>query len=149
MGGPVKEHVALGAAYMDAGVEQAVAEVLRSGWPGPGPKMAQFEQAFAQYCNGRFPVAVNSCTAALHLAPHLLELAPGMGIVTTPITFVATNKVMLYENLVPVFADVDPDPGLVTADSIRANREIVTENTFNYMGHLPTKRSLIHLPKFQ
>ena len=116
----MEDQIPLGAAYMSDKVVQAVAEVLQSGWPGPGPRAEAFEQAFARYCDGAFPVAVSSCTAALHLSLRLLELAPGTEVITTPITFVATNKVLLYEGLVPVFADVDVATGHICLDSMRA-----------------------------
>ena len=110
----------LGGAYMSKGVEEAVIEVLRSGWPGPGAHADQFEVAFSKYCGGTYPVAVNSGTAALHIAVRLLDLPPGSEIITTPITFVATNQVILYEGLVPVFADIEPDTGNVCTKSMES-----------------------------
>lgn len=111
---------------MGAGVEAAVIEVLRSGWPGPGPLADRFEAAFAEYCAGSHAVALNSCTAALHLAVRLLDLEPGSEVITTPVTFVATNQVILYEGLTPVFADVEPATGNVCAKSIR---RLITQRT--------------------
>ncbi len=113
------QRIPLGAAYMEEGVADAVAEVLRSGWPGPGPRADEFEDAFGRYCNGAFPVAVSSCTAALHLALLLLGLEPGTEVITTPNTFIATNTVMLYQGLVPVFADIEVDTGHITEATIR------------------------------
>src|SRR6187200_2389854 len=65
----------------------AVAEVLKSGWIGLGPKTAQFEQAFAQYLGAPHVVAVNSCTAALEMAMRLLEIAAGDEVIVPAITF--------------------------------------------------------------
>ena len=84
-----------------------VNEVLRSGWIGLGPKTLEFEQKFAEYVGAKHCVALNSCTSALHLAIKLLELPLGSEVITTPMTFVSTNTVLLYEGLVPVFADVE------------------------------------------
>lgn len=84
-----------------------VVKVLRSGWIGLGPQTEKFEQAFAEYVGAPYCVALNSCTSALHLALRILRLQDGDEIVTTPITFVSTNMVLLYERLSPVFADVE------------------------------------------
>lgn len=116
----------LGGAFMSTGVEEAIIAVLRSGWPGPGPLADRFESAFADYCGGAHPVALNSCTAALHIAVRLLGLTPGSEVITTPITFVATNQVILYERLVPVFADVEPGTGNVCVQSMESK---ITERT--------------------
>ncbi|MCB1703554.1 MAG: DegT/DnrJ/EryC1/StrS family aminotransferase [Halioglobus sp.] len=110
--------IGLGGAAMADGVEAAVIEVLRSGWPGPGPLADRFEGAFADYCGGVHPVAVNSCTAALHLAVRLLDLEPGAEVITTPVTFVGANEVILYEGLTPVFADIEPDTGNICVQAI-------------------------------
>lgn len=98
----------------------AVADVLRSGWLATGPKTAQFEKTFAAFLGVQHAVAVNTCTSALHLAVKLLRLEQGTEVVTTPVTFVATNAVLLYEGLTPVFADVDPRTGNVTPEKVAA-----------------------------
>lgn len=105
---------------------QAVCEVLRSGWIGLGPKTAEFERAFAGYIGARHCVGVNSCTAALHLAVRLLRLRLGTEVITTPIAFVSTNHVLLFEQLRPVFADVEPETGNLDVQDV-ARR--VTERT--------------------
>lgn len=84
-----------------------VVEVLRSGWIGLGPKTQEFEKAFAEYVGAKHAVGLNSCTAALHLAVRLLNLPEGTEVITTPMTFVSTNEVLLYERLVPVWADIE------------------------------------------
>jgi perosamine synthetase len=112
--------IKLGGAHMTADVEAAVMKVLRSGWPGPGPLADQFELAFAEYCDGAYPVALNSCTAALQIALRLLNLEPGSEVVTTPITFVGANEVILHEQLVPVFADVEPATGNICVSSMES-----------------------------
>ena len=97
----------------------AAADVLRSGWLGLGPRTAEFEQAFASYVGAPHCVGLNSCTAAIHLAIHMLNLPPESEVITTPITFVSTNHAILYEGLKPVFADVDGTTGNLDPQSVR------------------------------
>jgi perosamine synthetase len=105
---------------------EAVAEVLRSGWLGLGPKTQAFEKTFAEYLGAPYCVGLNSCTAALHLGLHLLNLAPGSEVITTPLTAVSTNHVVLYENCKPVFADIQPETGNLEVESVR---KCITERT--------------------
>jgi perosamine synthetase len=84
----------------------SVAEVLRSGWIGLGPKTAEFEKAFAEYVGAKYAVAVNAATSALHLATVVAGIQPGDEVLTTPLTFVSTNHVLLYQGAKPVFVDV-------------------------------------------
>src|SRR2546422_8482973 len=69
----------------------AVVDTLRSGWLTMGPKTREFEQAFARAVGARHAIAVNSCTAALHLALNALELQPGDEVITSTYTFAATG----------------------------------------------------------
>lgn len=87
----------------------AVVAVLRSGWMTTGPQVAAFETAFATYVGGNHALAVNSCTAGLHLALAGLGIGPGDEVITTPITFCATINVILQVGAVPVLADIGPD----------------------------------------
>jgi perosamine synthetase len=86
----------------------AVAEVLRSGWIGLGPKTAEFERQFACFVGSPHAVAVNSCTAALDLAMKLLGVNHGHEVIVPTMTFVSTAHVVAYNLATPVFADVDP-----------------------------------------
>lgn len=104
----------------------AAAQVMRSGWLGMGPVTAEFENAFATFLGVSHAVAVNTCTSALHLAVKLLRLPSGSEVITSPITFVAANEVLLYEHLVPVFADIDRTTGNLTPETVSARR---TERT--------------------
>jgi len=88
---------------------EAVAAVLKSGWWGLGPKTQEFEEKFAQYVGVRNAVALNSGTAALHLALRVLEIGRGDEVITTPMTFISTNHAILYNNAIPVFADIQAD----------------------------------------
>jgi dTDP-4-amino-4,6-dideoxygalactose transaminase len=87
---------------------QEVVETLRSGWIGTGPKVARFEQDFANYKGAKHAVAVNSCTAALHLSILAAGLKPGDEVITTPMTFCATVNAIIHAGATPVLADVDP-----------------------------------------
>lgn len=82
---------------------------LESGWLGTGPKVARFEADFGAYKGASHAVAVNSCTAALHLSMVALGLGPGDEVITTPLTFCATVNAILHTGATPVLADIDPD----------------------------------------
>ena len=88
---------------------EAVAAVLRSGWLGNGPKVREFEAAFADYIDTTYAVATNSCTAALHLALSCLDMEPGDEVIVPTITFCSTAHAVIYAGGVPVFADVKAD----------------------------------------
>lgn len=87
----------------------AVSEVIRSGWLTTGSKVRAFEAAFAKLVGARHAIAVNSCTAAMHLALDALDIKPGDRVLTTPYTFAATAEVIRYLGAHPVFVDVRPD----------------------------------------
>ncbi len=89
---------------------QSVVHSLKSGWLGTGPKVMQFQEDFAAYKGALagHAIAVNSCTAALHLSLLAANLKPGDEVITTPITFCATINAILHAGAKPVLADVDP-----------------------------------------
>jgi dTDP-4-amino-4,6-dideoxygalactose transaminase len=100
--------------------EEEIAEVravLESGWLTSGPRTAQFEEEFKRYVQAPFALAVNSCTAGLHLALAALQLGPGDEVITTPLTFCATVNTILQVGATPVLADIGPD-GNIDPDSI-------------------------------
>src|SRR3954452_20367674 len=91
--------------------EAEVAEVvacLRSGWLTTGPLTRRFEEEFAAAVGARHAVAVNSCTAALHLAVEALGLKAGEAVLVPTMTFAATAEVVRYQGAVPVLVDCDP-----------------------------------------
>src|SRR6516162_6185139 len=88
-------------------IEEVVA-TLRSGWLTTGPRVKQFEREFAAAVGARHAVAVNSCTAALHLALEALKLQPGSGVLIPTMTFAATGEVVRYLGAVPILVDCDP-----------------------------------------
>ena len=85
-----------------------VTACLKSGWLGTGPKVARFEEDFKAYKKAKYAVAVNSCTAALHLSILAAGLKPGDEVITTPLTFCATVNAIIHAGATPVLADVDP-----------------------------------------
>ena len=87
---------------------QAVVDVLRSDWLTTGPKVAEFEEAFAARVAAKHAVSFSSGTAALHAAAFAAGLKPGDEAITTPLTFAATANCVLYQGATPVFADVCP-----------------------------------------
>jgi dTDP-4-amino-4,6-dideoxygalactose transaminase len=87
---------------------QEVVDTLRSGWLTTGPRVKQFEESFAAAVGAPHAVALNSCTAALHLAVHALGLRPGDGVLVPTLTFAATAEVVRYEGGIPILVDCDP-----------------------------------------
>ena len=102
-----------------------VTAVLRSGWVTTGPKTAEFEEEFRTYLGATHSLAVNSCTAGLHLALAALGVGSGDEVITTPLTFCSTVSTILHVGATPVLADIGDD-GNVDPDSI-ARR--ITERT--------------------
>jgi len=86
-----------------------VVDTLRSGWLTTGPRTARFEQEFSESVDAPHAVAVNSATAALHVALAALEVGPGDEVITTPMTFCATVQVILHVGATPVLADIGTD----------------------------------------
>ena len=98
----------------------SVNEALRSAWLTTGPKVGEFEQAFASFCGAREGVAVNSGTAALHAAMRALQISAGDEVIVPAITFAASSNAVVYEGGTPVFADVEPDTLLIDAASVES-----------------------------
>lgn len=94
-------------AIEEAEIKEVVAS-LESGWLGTGPKVAQFEKDFGEYKGVAHAVAVNSCTAALHLSILAAGLKPGDEVITTPMTFCATVNAIIHAGAIPILADIDP-----------------------------------------
>lgn len=111
--------------------EQEISEVvdtLRSDWITTGPKVERFEQQFADYVNSPAALAVNSCTAALHLALLALRIGPGDAVITTPMTFCSGIHVIEHVGARPILVDVEPgtlniDPNKVREAAERAARD--------------------------
>lgn len=112
-------------------VIDAVSEVLRSGWIGPGPRVAEFEQAFARHVGAGHAVSTNNCTSALKAALFAVGVVPGSEVITPSFTWVSVFQVIRALNAVPVFADIEPryltlDPEDVARKISSRTRAIVT-----------------------
>jgi perosamine synthetase len=88
---------------------QAVTDTLRSGWLTSGPRVKQFEADFARFVGAKHAVAVNSCTAALHLALEALGVGARDEVIVPTMTFTASAEVVVHLNGTPVLVDVEPD----------------------------------------
>jgi perosamine synthetase len=109
-GSPVRETLLpYGRQSVDENDIQAVVEVLRSAWLTTGPKIGEFEEAFASRVDARHAVSFSSGTAALHGAAFAAGLKAGDEAITSPLTFAATANSVLYQGATPVFADVCGD----------------------------------------
>ena len=97
-------------AIEEAEIEEMV-KTLRSGWLGTGPKVAQFENMVAELSGAEYAMAVNSCTAAIHLSLIAAGIGKGDEVITTPLTFSATANAVIHAGATPVWADVDPRNG--------------------------------------
>jgi dTDP-4-amino-4,6-dideoxygalactose transaminase len=104
--------------FVDADDEQAVLDALRSGWLTTGPRTRAFEKDLAAYTGASHCVAVNSCTAALHLALEAIGVGAGDEVITSPITFASTANVIVHRGARPVFVDIEPDTFNIDATAI-------------------------------
>lgn len=116
---------------------RAVIDVLHSDWLTTGPKVEEFERSICGYCGCQHAVAVNSGTSALDIAIQSLELPKGTEVITTPFTFAATSNALLYNGLVPVYADISRDTRNIDPKDIRKK---ITDKTgallfVDYAGH--------------
>ncbi|MDP2966708.1 MAG: DegT/DnrJ/EryC1/StrS family aminotransferase [Pelolinea sp.] len=99
--------------------QQAVLEVLRTSYLSMGPKIKGFEKTVALYTGVKHALGVSSGTAGLHLCIRAADIQPGDYVITTPFSFVSSTNVLLFENAVPVFVDVDPKTGNIDPDKVR------------------------------
>lgn len=97
----------------------AAAEAVESGWVAQGPRVQAFEEAVARHVGLAHAVALSSCTAALHLALHLLDLGHGDEVIVPSLSFIATTNVVAQVGAVPVFADVDVSTLNMTPELVR------------------------------
>jgi dTDP-4-amino-4,6-dideoxygalactose transaminase len=100
--------------------EQAVLEVLRSGWLVQGQRVAEFERRVAEYCGAKHAIATTNCTTALQLALAQLRLLPGDEVIFPSFTFVASANAIIHAGGVPVAADVDRDTWNIDVAAVEA-----------------------------
>lgn len=99
--------------------EAEVVAALRSGWLTTGPRTKEFEKRFAAYAGAKHAVAMNSCTAALHVSLAALGVGPGDEVIVPPITWCSTANVVVHVGARPVFADVLRETFLIDPESVR------------------------------
>ena len=120
---------------------QEVVDTLRSGWLTTGPRVKRFEESFAAAVGAPHAVAMNSCTAALHLAVHALGLRPGDGVLVPTLTFAATAEVVRYEGGIPIL--VDCDPSTLNMDLEQAERTVAYLRSGAALAGLPRDVSVV------
>lgn len=98
---------------------EEVVDSLRSGWLSTGPKVDRFERMFSQYKNCQFAVALNSCTAALHLAMLAVGIKPGDEVIVPTLTFAATANAVIHAGGIPVFADSEKESMNIDPEDIK------------------------------
>jgi perosamine synthetase len=116
---------------------EALREPFDTGWIGLGPKTSEFEEKFAKYVGAKYAIALNSATAALHLALNAFGVGEGDEVLLPPITFVSTVHAVIYCGATPVFVDVYPDTLCIDVEDIKRK---ITEKTkaiipVHYGGH--------------
>jgi UDP-4-amino-4,6-dideoxy-N-acetyl-beta-L-altrosamine transaminase len=126
---------------------ESVVEVLSSDWLTTGPKVAEFEEAFATRVQAKYAVSFSSGTAALHGAAFAAGLKPGDEAITSPMTFAATANCVLYQGATPVFADVSADTLNLDPDEVKSR---ITPRTrallpVDYAGHPADMDAILEL----
>lgn len=134
-------------ASIDDAEIQAVLEVLRSGWLTSGPRVKEFEAAFANYTGAAHALSVNSCTSALHLALAVAGVGEGDEVIIPTMTFAATGETVLYQNARPVLVDCSPDSFHV---DVREIERAITPRTraivpVHYAGYPCDLDAILHL----
>ena len=123
---PKDRFLVFGAPHIGQAEIDEVVNSMQSGWLGTGPKVARFEHDFRQYRQANHAVAVNSCTAALHLSLLAAGLGRGDEVITTPLTFCATVNAIIHAGATPVLADIDPETLNIDPSQVESR---ITERT--------------------
>jgi perosamine synthetase len=137
----VREAIPLARPVLGEAEEQRVLDVLRSGRLSLGPMLGEFERGFAEQIGAPYASAVSSGTAGLHLALRAVGVSDGDEVITTPLSFVASANVVLYERARPVFADIDPvtfnlDPDAAAAAVTDRTTALLPVHLFGYPADL-------------
>ncbi|MCI0413165.1 DegT/DnrJ/EryC1/StrS family aminotransferase [bacterium] len=127
--------------FFDSAEENAVIEVLRSGWVSQGKKVADFEKRVANFVGRKYAVAVSSCTAALHVAALAAGFGPGVEVVVPAFTWISTVNAVESTGATPVFCDIDPftfniDPASARARITSKTRGIIPVHLFGLAAEM-------------
>ena len=144
---PRERFLVFGAPQIDEAEIEEVVLTMRSGWLGTGPRVAHFEDLFRERTGARHALAVNSCTAALHLAVLAAGVGPGDEVIVPALTFCATANAVIHAGATPVIADVDPatmnlDPADVAGRITDRTRAIVPVHFAGRPCDMPALRAL-------
>ena len=114
-----------------------IEEVFERSWLGLGPRVSEFEKKWSEYIGCRTSIGVNSCTAALHLALSAFKFKKGKKVLVPVITFASTAMAILYNELVPVFVDVDEKTGGIDLDDLdrKYDKACVAVMPVHFGGH--------------
>ena len=102
-----KTYITFGAPLIGEEEIKEVVDSLRSGWIGTGPKVQKFEEVLKKYTNSEYALALNSCTAALHISLLVCGIGQGDEVITSPMTFAATANTIIHTGARPIFVDID------------------------------------------
>jgi len=125
-----KEFLVFGKPVIQKEEVNEVVDSLQSGWLSTGPKVMKFQEAFKEYIGSKYTVALNSCTAGLHLSMLVAGIGKGDEVITTPMTFAATANAIVHVGAKPVFVDIDRetmniDPSLIERKINQRTRAII------------------------
>ncbi len=126
MNTPRKKYIVFGSPLVGREEIKEVVETLKSGWLGTGPRVSRFEDLVKKRVGTKYAMALNSCTAALHLSLLASGIKPGDEVITTPLTFCATANAIIHAGAKPVFVDVKKETMNIDEDKIEA---AITEKT--------------------
>ena len=130
---------------IDESDRQAVLDVLRTTSLSIGPRVVEFEKSICAYSGARHAIAVNSGTSGLHLCMRAAGIQPGDLVLTTPFSFVSSTNVILYENAIPVFVDVDPASGNMDVKKLaEAAADLTSGDPARMRKWLPRKGAEAH-----
>ncbi len=121
-----KNFMVFGSPHIEQAEIDEVVDCLKSGWLSTGPRVEKFEKAFSEYVGVKHALALNSCTAGLHLGLLAADIGPGDEVITTPLTFAATANVIVHVGARPVFVDIGADDMNIDTAKIEA---AITPNT--------------------
>lgn len=143
------KNIPYGRQLIDQADIEAVVETLKSDFLTQGPKIEEFEKAFAKYVDAKYAVAVSNATAGLHIANLALGVKPGDRVITTPITFAASANASRYCGAEIWFADIDPNTYLLDIKAVSKLIESKPKGFFNGMVPVDFAGLPVNLEEFR